>query len=355
MRRILPYFNRVLILLSVITLSVFPLACAAPSLTPASPLPATKPVVPPPAATATAAPPVATSPASPVATPGASLPTIHIETPLPFTLTRTGDITMTVKVTNFKLVDKIDQPNAPGEGHIDWYMDVDVPIAQGVPAIPEFGAHFASASTTFTWTNVPVGTRQFAVQLVENDHTPLRSPVVDSILLNVVPPPTGPAIYGAISVGQSDEQEPDAFYYDPIKKEALVAVSTRDFTVVDVSNQTSPQNVAGEGHFIYYMDIDAAVVGKINLTPGSAAVAYKTSYLWKNVQPGYHTFSVQAVNNDNLPLNPPLVYKIAINLVDITGGTTSPAATRTPASTATPGTASPAPSATATMSPSPTP
>jgi len=219
---------------------------------------------------------------------------------------------MTVKVTNFKLVDKIGQAYVPGEGHIDWYMDVDIPEAQGQKAITTFGTHQDTITTTFTWKNVPVGTRQFAVQLEGNDQDPLATPAIDSIVLNVIPPATGPAIYGSIS---SQTSASDTFYYDSASKKALVAVSTRNINITDVSNQTAPQNVAGQGHFIYYMDIDPPVVGTINTTTGSSAAGYTKSYLWQNVQPGFHTFSVMLVNNDGTPLSPPMIYKITAYLV----------------------------------------
>jgi hypothetical protein len=278
--------------------------------------------------------------------------TIHIESPLPFTLVRTGDVTITVKVTNFNLVDKIGQATVTGEGHIDWYMDADVPTTPDVTFIPKFGAHVATATTSYTWKNVPIGTRFFTVQLVNNDHTTLES--ADSIILNVVPPATGPAIGGTIGAGLGEYGTPSSFYYNSATREATVSVSTRNFNITDTKGQTIP-NVPDQGHFIYYMDVDPPATGGLNTVTGNAIIWMANYYIWKNVQPGVHSFSVQLVNNDDTPLSPPLVYKVVVNCQDITGPATSPSPTRTPATTATPGTASPAPSATATMSPSPTP
>jgi hypothetical protein len=222
---------------------------------------------------------------------------------------------MTVKVTNFNVVDKIGQAAVAGEGHIDWYMDVDVPLTQGTPSIPKFGLHQDTITATFTWKNVPIGTRQFAVQLENNDNTPLGTPAVDSIVLNVVPPATGPAIFGALGMGYQGGTSPSTFFYDAATKDALIAVGTRNINITDVSTQGNPVNVAGQGHFIYYLDFDPPIVGKINLVQGSVVVAYTNSYIWKNVPTGFHTFSVQLVNNDNTPIIPSLIYKIAVNLI----------------------------------------
>lgn len=101
-----------------------------------------------------------------------------------------GDITVTVQVTNFKIVDKQGQPNVPGEGHVHFFLDVAAPTTPGKPAIPAGGAWAHVSGTTYTFTNVPQGTHTINVELVNNDHTPLNPPQVYAITVNVTP--TGP-------------------------------------------------------------------------------------------------------------------------------------------------------------------
>jgi hypothetical protein len=77
----------------------------------------------------------------------------------------------------------------------------------------------------------------------------------------------------------------------------------------DLMNALGQANVAGEGHLRYFMDVAASI------TPGQPAITaagtYTPSpyayYLWTNVTPGMHTFSVELVTNDNTPLSPPVV------------------------------------------------
>jgi hypothetical protein len=98
-----------------------------------------------------------------------------------------GDITVVAQVTNFKVADKLGQANVPGEGHLHFFLDVTPPTAQGKPAIPPSGDWAPVAGTTYTFKNVGEGTHTIAVELVNNDHTPLNPPVVYEISINVSP------------------------------------------------------------------------------------------------------------------------------------------------------------------------
>ncbi len=49
-------------------------------------------------------------------------------------------------------------------------------------------------------------------------------------------------------------------------------------------------------------------------SPGTFEVSAKTSYIWQNVPPGQHTFTVQLVNNDNTPLDPPVTVRANVTL-----------------------------------------
>lgn len=95
-----------------------------------------------------------------------------------------------VKITaapeNFEVVNKLGQAPAEGEGHIHYYLDVDeIPTTPGQPAVSEEGTYHAEATTTYTWPDVEAGEHTIAVQLVNNDHTPLEPPVTAESTITV--------------------------------------------------------------------------------------------------------------------------------------------------------------------------
>ncbi|WP_214040987.1 cupredoxin domain-containing protein [Methanoculleus sp.] len=84
-----------------------------------------------------------------------------------------GNVTVSVNVTNFTLVEPTGQANVAGEGHLHYYLDAPVPTNESEPAIPETGDYVVSANTSYTWENVTAGEHNLSVQLVNNDHTPV--------------------------------------------------------------------------------------------------------------------------------------------------------------------------------------
>jgi hypothetical protein len=100
-------------------------------------------------------------------------------------ITTPGDIIATVKVSNFRLVDKLGQTNVAGEGHIAYFMDVDVPTDPGKPAVTAPGTNAQSAATSYTWHNVAAGNHTFAAELVNNDDSPLNPPVIAEMMVIV--------------------------------------------------------------------------------------------------------------------------------------------------------------------------
>jgi hypothetical protein len=115
-------------------------------------------------------------------------PTLKITSPTNGATLKAGDIEVKADVTNFKVVDKQGQANVTGEGHLHFYMDVSpLPSATGQPAIPAnpnaVWAHISG--TSYTFKNVPPGQHTFAVQLVNNDHTPVIPLVTDSVTVTV--------------------------------------------------------------------------------------------------------------------------------------------------------------------------
>lgn len=133
-----------------------------------------------------------------------------------------GNITVTVNVTNFNVVDKRGGANVEGEGHLHFYLDAEPPTTPGQPAIPAnataIWAHVAN--TTYTFPDVQPGTHNISVQLVNNDHTPLIPVVISTITItveaaNVTAAPVGPAPNGNVTgnnVTIPNGYGPGAFY-----------------------------------------------------------------------------------------------------------------------------------------------
>ncbi len=91
-----------------------------------------------------------------------------------------------------------------------------------------------------------------------------------------------------------------------------IMVNVTNFKLV---NKLGQANVAGEGHVHYYIDVAVPKTpGKPATTAvGTFAPTLNTTWIWPNVMPGKHNFSVQLANNDHTPLIP-LVY----NTVNVT-------------------------------------
>ncbi|MDD4567465.1 amicyanin [Methanoculleus chikugoensis] len=96
-----------------------------------------------------------------------------------------GNVTVSVNVTNFTLVEPTGQVNAPGEGHLHYYLDAPVPMNASEPAIPPTGGYVISTNLTHTWENVTPGAHNFSVQVVNNDHTPIIPLVFDTVNVTV--------------------------------------------------------------------------------------------------------------------------------------------------------------------------
>ncbi len=129
-------------------------------------------------------------------------PTIMILSPQDGSSVPAGNVTVTAMVGNFNVVDKQGQTSVAGQGHLHFYMDVSpIPSTPGQPAIPtDPKAAWAHVSgTTYTFTNVTPGQHTFAVQLANNDHTPVIPIVTDSVTVTATgsSATTQPATSGA--------------------------------------------------------------------------------------------------------------------------------------------------------------
>ncbi len=227
-------------------------------------------------------------------------------TPLDGATIDAGDIQVSAMGLNFTPVEKQGQANAAGEGHFHYFMDVEPPTTPGVPAIPTSGNWAQTADTTYTFSDVTPGVHTFSVELVNNDHTPIVPPVVATATVTVQTP--APKI--TIVTPQNRSVLPAG--------SVAITVQVSNFNLVEKLGQ---ENVAGEGHVHYYIDVDAPTApGQPAVTEaGTYAATTATSYTWNNVPAGTHTFSVQLVNNDHTPLGPPVVVKIVVTLATSAG------------------------------------
>jgi len=103
-----------------------------------------------------------------------------------------GDVVVKVQVSNFNLVNKIGQANAPGEGHLIYYLDAAPPTTPGKPATTASGTFAETADTYTVWQNVAAGNHYLYVQLVNNDSSPLSPAATMSEPLPVQAPTPSP-------------------------------------------------------------------------------------------------------------------------------------------------------------------
>jgi photosystem II stability/assembly factor-like uncharacterized protein len=208
-----------------------------------------------------------------------------------------------VEVSNFTLVDKLGQANVPGEGHINYFMDVNPPITPDKPATTVPGTYAATTETSHVWNNVSGGQHTFSVELVNNDHTPLSPPVVAEVEVTVFPEIGPPKIVITEPKGGASMPAGDI----------TVSVQVANFNLVDKLGEA---NAPREGHIHYFLDVEApTAAGKpATPSPGTFAATPETSYTWQNVGPGAHILSVELVNNDHTPLEPPVVASVMVNV-----------------------------------------
>jgi hypothetical protein len=112
-------------------------------------------------------------------------PTSVIISPRDSVTVSPGDVPISAEVNNLILVANTGQAPAPGEGHIIYFMDVEVPTNPGEAATTDAGTYSATADTSYTWHNVPAGVHTFSIELVNDDDTPLSPAVVAAVTINV--------------------------------------------------------------------------------------------------------------------------------------------------------------------------
>ena len=167
----------------------------------------------------------------PVVSVDTAMPAVTIGSPSEGATLSPGDSQVSISVSNFNIVDKLGQDTVAGEGHVHYYLDVDPPTTPGQPAVTAPGTYAATTSTSHTWEDVPAGTHTLAVQLVNNNHTPLEPAVTDEVSITVAEP--GQTVTVQLSA------ENIAF-----DKSTISVPAGADVVVVFNNNESIPHNLA---------------------------------------------------------------------------------------------------------------
>jgi len=117
-----------------------------------------------------------------------AVPKVIITSPVDGATLPSGNVAVTIQVQNFSIVDKQGQANVVGQGHVHYYLDVSpIPSDPTKPAIPaDANATWAHiGATSYTFTNVSPGMHTVAVQLANNDHTPVIPLATSSVMITV--------------------------------------------------------------------------------------------------------------------------------------------------------------------------
>ncbi|KUI37466.1 DUF4399 domain-containing protein [Mycobacterium sp. GA-2829] len=114
-------------------------------------------------------------------------PSITILTPTDGSTARSGEVTVSVSVEDFNVVEQQVRPPFPpqvaGEGHVHFYLDTEtLPTTHSPPAT---GTYRSISETTHAWTGIAPGRHTFAVQLIGNDHAPLSPLAQDQVTITV--------------------------------------------------------------------------------------------------------------------------------------------------------------------------
>ncbi len=203
--------------------------------------------------------------------------------------------------------------------NVIYYYDVTPPTTPGQPAYTTPGTYDveAPAEASYIWKNVPPGEHTFSAQLVnQQDNTPLNPPVIAQNVVTVQPAGSkDPVIRLAtiqLSYPTSSLSDKTPSPLPPL--DAQIEMAGQNFQLND--DAIGKENVAGQGHYIYYMDVEppGAAGQQATTAPGTFQATTDGFHLWKNLSPGKHIFSVQLVNNDNTPLVPPVISRITVTL-----------------------------------------
>jgi len=199
-------------------------------------------------------------------------------------------------------------------GNIIHYLDVELPDTPGLPATSAEGTFQATFNTFVTWEDLLPGRHTFSAQLVTPSLTPLEPHMHAGVELEVPPPGTSQPVINSLSVqtlcrpgytvpGMPGRPQQDRQACADIN----VAIDVINFKIV--ADKIGQQAAPGEGHFIYYFNVTPPTSpGKPGLTEeGTYAVTTDSIVSWFGVLPGEYSVWVQLVNNNNTPLEPPVI------------------------------------------------
>ncbi len=200
-------------------------------------------------------------------------PQITIIEPKNGTTIPAGDVTVSVNVANFNIVDKQGQAKAAGEGHIHYFMDVAAPTNPNKPAVTAPGTYVHILDKSYTWKNVIPGNHNFSVELVNNDHTPLTPPAVAMVDVTAAGTATGsqmisggtPSGNKSIVIGLAARQ----MQFNA----TTITVPAGSNVTIDFDNQDSGVN----HNFALYDNQDATnyiYIGKIITGPAKATYVF---------------------------------------------------------------------------------
>jgi hypothetical protein len=122
-----------------------------------------------------------------------SAPAVSITSPMDGATVTGSDVPMTIQINNFAITpestDKNNMKgmmqNMAGTGHIHWFIDVPAPTDTSKKAETAPGTWKMHDDVSYTFTNVTPGTHTLSVELVNNDMTPLASPIYKTITVAV--------------------------------------------------------------------------------------------------------------------------------------------------------------------------
>jgi plastocyanin len=146
---------------------------------------------------------------SPVASPSAvATPSVIINAPVDGAVFTSSRITVNIQVSKFFLGTVSGEPVSPGEGHVIYYLDTTPPTPAGEPATTTPGTYQALANTTFSWSILSSGIHTLAVELVNNDDTPLDPPVIAQVSITVQLPGSTPVTVSTPSATATSSATP---------------------------------------------------------------------------------------------------------------------------------------------------
>jgi hypothetical protein len=198
-------------------------------------------------------------------------------------------------------------------GDIVYYLDVEPPFTAGQSALTAEGTYQHSVETSVLWKNLAPGMHSFSAQLVKLDLTPLDPYVAANVQLEISSSAVDQPLIQSLSVqmlcrpGFYPPDMPGMPQGASACAEINISTDIRNFKVF--SDKIGQSAMPGEGHFIYYFNVSPPTTpGKPALTEeGTYAITADSIASWLSVLPGEYKVWVQLVNNDNTPLEPPVI------------------------------------------------